>query len=195
MLRELLKNRKLNNLIKKFSIKHKDKVLDIILFGSALKGGEKPNDIDIILLFSRKEDTDIAYELKKSLRDINPLFSITTINYKGLLEGHTILNESIFSEGYSLIYKKPIAAAFGFTSNFLVKYELRGFSKSERMRFYYSFYGRGGAKGISSLLNLKKFSETLIICPPENLKKLEEYLKNWNIKFNVTPVLAPSRLS
>ena len=67
MLSTLLNDTNFNKQIKKFYKEHKNKLLDIILFGSSLRGKENPADIDILLLFKEKEDLEIAYQLKKEI--------------------------------------------------------------------------------------------------------------------------------
>ena len=54
----LLKN-KLREIAKKNS-----EIEDIILFGSIVRCKEKPNDIDILLLFKNKIDKEIEYDVR-----------------------------------------------------------------------------------------------------------------------------------
>ena len=52
----------------KFYKKNKDIILDIIIFGSFIKGKENPKDIDILILYKNKKDIEKSYELKKLLK-------------------------------------------------------------------------------------------------------------------------------
>src|SRR3989344_1739284 len=70
----LLKNIKFLYEINEFYNKNKDKIIDIILFGSAIKGKENPRDIDLLILFKEKKDLDLSYELKKRLKKFKIIF-------------------------------------------------------------------------------------------------------------------------
>jgi hypothetical protein len=75
----------------------------------------------------------------------------------------------------------------------LFKYDLVGLNKSDRMRFYYSLYGRN-QEGILKRLKLIKFSETILLCPVQSEEELGIYLQSWKIKFISFPMLIPTRL-
>jgi len=195
MSKELLKNIRFKSEIKDFFEKNKEDILDIILFGSSVRGKEKPKDIDILMLYKDKKDIDISYELKKRLKTKGYNAEITDKTYKELFEETFKARESILSEGYSLVYDKFLSEGLGYMNLILFKYELKGFNKSDRMRFYYSLYGRTKEqKGILKELNAVKFSETILLCPAEIADKIKEYLENWKIKFIEFPILIPSRL-
>ena len=72
----------------------------------------------------------------------------------------------------------------------LVKYSLEKLNKSQRMRFYYSLYGRTKKdKGMVDELKLNKFSREVLICSPEHIKELRDYLSGWNIEFKEVRML------
>ena len=50
MLKKLLKNAVFKSEIRKFFRKNESEIVDIILFGSIVKGKEKPRDIDILII-------------------------------------------------------------------------------------------------------------------------------------------------
>lgn len=191
----LLKDTKFKSIAKKFFKKNKESLLDIIFFGSAVKGKEKPGDIDILLLFKDRKDIDVSYHLKKELQKAGFNAEITDKSYAELFDNAFIAKEAILSESYSLIYEQFIADGLGYLNFILFKYELTGFNKSQRMRFYYSLYGRSkDQQGTLKTLNVIKFSDSVFLCPVENAEKMKEYLLFWSIKFNEFPILLPSRL-
>ena len=72
---------------------------------------------------------------------------------------------------------------------------LKGFSKSDRMRFYYSLYGRTkDQKGILKELNATKFSDSIILCPIESSEAMKDFFDTWEIAFERFPVLIPTRV-
>jgi predicted nucleotidyltransferase len=185
-------NTKLILEIKKFYQKNKNLILDIILFGSTIKGKENPKDLDILILYKDKKNIDTSYELKKILKEIN--VEITDKTYKEFFDESFKIRESILSEGYSLINDKYLSEGLGYLNLILFKYELKNFNKSERMRFYYSLYGRGNNQGILEKIKAIKFSDTLLLCPIDNSEKLKDFLEFWKIKYLEFPILIPQRL-
>src|SRR3989344_1983431 len=193
MPKEQLKNTKLKFEIIKFYKKNKDIILDIIIFGSFIKGKENPKDIDILILYKNKKDIEKSYELKKLLKKFN--VEIVDKSYLELFDESFKAREGILSEGYSIVNKKSLSEGFGYSSLILFKYELKGFNKSNRMRFYYGLSGRGkNDKGIIDDLSLIKFSDTILLCPVENAEKMKEFLNYWKIKYIEFPIMIPSRI-
>lgn len=194
MLPELRKNKEFSSIINKFYIKYKNNILDILLFGSIVRGKDKPNDVDIMVVFKNNEDLDAAYELRKSLRYLNIEIQVTTKTYKQLFEKSFMARESFLGEGYSLLLKQYISEGLGYSSKTLFKYELKGFAQTRRMQLQYALYGRKRESGIAKELNLIKFAGTIFLCPVENTEKLAEFFENWGIRFEKFPVLIPQRI-
>lgn len=193
MLKTLLSDTSFNKEIKNFYSQHKNELLDIILFGSVMKGKEKPKDIDILLLFKEKENVDIAYALKKKITKHN--LEITMKTYASLFSSAFKAREAFLLEGYSLIKKKHIAEELGFFTGVLYKYSLNGKTKSERMRFYYALYGRTEKDaGVVKQYDLVKFSDNVLFSPTANSEKVKAFLEQWNIQYREFPILMPERL-
>jgi predicted nucleotidyltransferase len=193
MSKELLKNIKFKSVAKSFFKKYD--LLDIILFGSAVRNKENPNDIDILIIFKNKKNLDQSYELKKAFRSGGFEVEITSIDYPHLISGTFLPSEGILSEGYSLIYDKFISEGLDYMSFHLFRYELKPLNKSDRMRFYYSLYGRTkDQKGMLAELRSIKFSETILFCPSENSERMKSFLDFWKIKYLEFPILIPLRI-
>ncbi len=193
MLRDLLKNRKFLKIIEE-ALKE-GKILDIIVFGSAVRGKERPNDIDLLALYIFKEDSNFSYELRKKLEKADFKVHMSSSTYEKLASPHFLARESILSEGYSFRFKEFVSSALGFTSFFLFRYYLSGLSNSERMKFYYSLYGRGKEKGVLETFNSVKFSDRIILVPTEQEENIKEFLQSKKIKFDKLNFLLPKRLS
>lgn len=191
---ELLKNKELNSRINKFYKKHKTDILDIVLFGSSARGKQKPNDLDILLLFKEKENLDISYGLKKELEFLGIPIQIISKTYFSLQDNNFKAKEAYLSEGISLIKKQPIAESFGYSNFILFKYQLTDFSQSKRMQFQYALYGRDKHSGIMQKLKLTKFADGAILSPLESADEVIIFLNSWNIKYNSHPLLIPTRL-
>ncbi len=174
--------------------KYERDILDIILFGSFRKGKNKPQDIDVLILFKEKKNQDISYSLRKGLeKKVDLPIQIITRTYAELFQETFPAREGILANGYSLIHKKSLAECFGFESRVLFQYELKGKNKSERMQFYYALYGRK-KEGVLALFGAKKYSNTLILCPSETAKGLADFFEYWKMEWKEMPVLIPKRL-
>ena len=192
MLKEFLKNTKFLSKIKKFYEENKEEIVDIILFGSIIRGKEKPADVDILIIYKLKDNLDLNYKLKKQFGDLN--IQIISKVYSDLFRPTFIAREAILSEGYSLVNRVFISEGLGYSNEVLFRYELKKLNKSERMRFYYALYGRNNSSGMLKQLNAKKFADTILLCPIINSERMKEFLDSWSISYLEIPSLIPTRI-
>ena len=193
MLKKLLKNTKLMNKISDIVEENKEEILDIVLFGSLARGKEKPRDIDLLIIYKTKINSDLNYKIKKEFEILGIEVDLTPKSYSDLFKSTFVARESYLSEGYSLMQKNFIADGLGFRPMVLFRYNIQNFNKSQRMRFYYSLYGRS-TEGMLKKLKLHKFSERILISPVEESESVKEYLNSWNIKYLELPILIPARI-
>lgn len=195
MLKELLRNKRFLSEIKNFYKKNSDEVIDILLFGSIVRGKEKPRDIDLLIIYKSKENFDLNYQLRKIARKHYPNIEVTSRTYQKLFDPAFLAAESFLSEGFSLIMNKHISKGLGYSPMTLFRYDLKGFSKSKRMRFYYALYGRKKhEEGILKKTQSVKFSDTVILTPINYAEETREFLDVWKINFIETPILIPLRI-
>jgi len=190
---ELLKNKKFKSEIRKFLKNNEKEIIDIIIFGSAIRGKEKPEDIDILILFKERENIDLNYELRKVLEKINLKVEVTGKTYKNMLSTKFLPREDILSDGYSLALNKNISQSFGYESFIMFKYSLKGFGTSKRMMFYYALEGRRDKKGMIKELDGIKFTNAVVLIPIKNSELFEDFLNSWNIKIKRTRILIPGK--
>lgn len=190
----ILKNTKLRNRLKKALKKYKD-VEDIILFGSAARGKEKPADLDILVLFKDKINKIVEHSIKKELDKEYENVSIISKNSESLLDYSFDARESILFEGISLISGKNIAKAYGFDSLGMFKYEFKDWSKVKRIKFYHALNGRGGKGGMLQSLNCIKASDGIILAPLNEIEQMKSFLDSWRIEYKYIPILMPKRLN
>ncbi len=193
MLKELLKNRKFKGIVGK-GLKH-ESVLDIFLFGSVVRGKEEPGDIDLLIIYVSKVDVEHSYELRKNLERGGFKVHVVSELYEKLFNSNFLARESILLEGYSLRKGDFLFSAFGFSSMVFFRYYLKGKSSSERMRFYYSLYGRGDEKGILDKFNAWKFSDRIIVCSVKDVEDVRGFLEKWGLRFDEFSVLLPARVA
>ncbi len=193
MLKKQLNKTKFQSEVNAFYKKNKDEILDILLFGSTIKGKERPEDIDILVIYKDKDNLNLNYELKKILEKIAHNIQITSKAYPNLFNPEFKARES-FLEAYSFINKKNISDGLGYQNRVLFRYDLKKFNKSDRMRFYYALYGRNNAGGILKELGAIKFAETIVICPLNTSEVMKDFFKSWNIEYIAAHILVPKRI-
>lgn len=195
MLQELLKNTKFKSEIKNLYQRNREEIVDVILFGSFVKGKQKPNDLDLLVVYKSKVNLDLSYHLRKSLEKLDLKAEIISKTYLDLFAEDFKARESILTEGYSLISKNFISQGLGFSNLILFNYSLKSLNKSQRMMFYYALYGRKKTdEGILKKLDSIKFSENLVLAPVNQESPMEDFFNTWKIDFQKIPVLMPQRI-
>ncbi len=187
-----LKNTKLMNKLKELC-KGSD-VLDIILFGSAVRGNEKPNDTDIVVIFEDKIDKEMEYKIRKELEKHFDNVSIISKTSKTVLGESFDARESLLFEGFSLLSLNNISTSRGFTSFGGFKYDFSNWDNNKKTKFYYALNGRNGSIGIFKSLECIKMSDSLVLIPLKNIDKFKDFLESWEIKYKYIPMLIPVRL-
>lgn len=195
MLKELLKNTRFRSEIKKFYKKNIADILDILIFGSAVKGKLHPKDIDMLLVFRNKTKIDLEYELRKQLEKLNLKikFEITPQTYSGLFNTQFLARESILSEAYSIIHNCSFAKSFGYQSYEMFMYNLTSLTASQKMMFNYALYGRNSCTGLLKTLEGIKLSKSVVLIPINKSSETIDFLNGWKIKYNHARILIPER--
>lgn len=178
---------------KSFIKEYKD-VKDIILFGSLIRGKEKPNDIDILIIFSKNINKDIEYKLRKLMENYSKNISIISKTEKEYIEPSFDARESVLFEGYSLTKSKFLAEDFGFASLGLFFYNTKSLTNVNKTRFYYALNGRSSNKGFIDKLNAIKLSDNLIAVPLDKIESAKEFFEYWKLDYKYIPSLIPQRL-
>ena len=181
----------LSRIVKRFYSLEKEKLTDVILFGSSARGKTKPADVDVLLLFSSRVDVTVAYRLRKDLEAAGIPAQVISKTYRELFSSAFLARENILAEGMSIITGRTLAESFGYASYALIKYSLKGLNKSDRMRFYYALYGRGRS-GVLKETGSVRFSESVLLVPTENSDSIMEFLGDWKIESRNSVVLLPA---
>ncbi len=185
----------INQLSKKVKLfLQKSQISDVILFGSAMRGKEEPNDIDILVVFTEKIDKDIEYELKECLSKINHTVSITSISEENLKKPTFPAREGYLFEGFSLVTKEPVVRQYGYASFGLFVTSTKDMKNKERTRYYYALNGRGGSKGFLDTVKGIRLSNDVFIVPIESIEPTKSFFEFWHMKNQYIPILIPERL-
>ncbi len=188
----ILENLKLKNELKKF-VSGKE-IDDILLFGSAVRGKEKPNDLDILVIFNEKVDKEEEYGVRKILKKYFDNLSIVSKTQKTILEASFDARESFLFEAISLLTGKNLAQEYGFISFGMFKYGFSNWDKLQKTKFYYALNGRGSAEGIFQKLDCIKLSDQIILVPLDKIELFREFLDSWELDYKYVPMVIPERL-
>lgn len=170
---------------KKFKIKYRE-IVDIILYGSLVKGKTAPRDIDIMILFLEtplKRRLELTQRLKSILKKHFESIDVKSMNMLDFFDASFLARQNILIEGISLINNKPLSKLLGFESFVLFTYNLANLIQNEKIKFNYALNGRDKGKGVLQLSNGTSLGKGVVQIPIENSISFEEFLQRWNIKF------------
>lgn len=172
-LRNLLKNEVKN-----------DFILDIVVYGSLVKGKEDPNDVDIVVIFKKgnlKERLNKIQEIKKKI-NIGKKIDIQGILIEELFKKELFSRSGIFYEGISLFDNKEFSNKIGFESWALFIYDLKNKTHTEKVKFNYLLSGRNDI-GIRERISGKQLAPGVIEIPVKYSEEFEKILRNYKINF------------
>ncbi len=159
----------------------KDELIDILLFGSVVRGKTKPQDIDLCLVFRREVNLNLLKEIESILGEDYHLSSLVVDHF--FTNPHS-LAKTILLEGKSIITGKRFTDNFGLTSFSLYSYDLSSQPPSQKVKFVYLMRGRDGQEGLIRKLKGYFISNNSFVVPLEFDSQLIEVLDQWNIKYN-----------
>ncbi|MEK6937526.1 MAG: nucleotidyltransferase domain-containing protein [Nanoarchaeota archaeon] len=172
---------------KKFSqLKHnwksrwKDELIDILIFGSAVKGKLSPNDIDICLIFKDQPNLRLVKEVESLLGE---KYHVSFLNAENFFQEVHSLSKTIFFEGASIITGKKLPEAYGLVPKLLYAYDLSPEAPSKKVRFVYLLRGRNGSEGLVKKFGGGFVSNSAFFIPLEKDKEMQEVLDQWKVKY------------
>lgn len=95
--------------LKKLKLNYSENVIDIVQYGSSIIDENKPNDIDIAVIFNKiplKEQLNESQNIKNQLTKISQIpIHITSFDFYSLLDKSNFAREGIFFYGISILKK------------------------------------------------------------------------------------------
>lgn len=169
----------------------KEKVLDVILFGSLTRGKIKPADIDLCILVCDKDEKrslDLVDSLSKITDRLGGQFQINILTTSQFVQGNS-LAKTLLLEGISIKTTKKFSVSFGFEGKSAFVYTLSHFSATQRVRFHYALKGRYGSEGMLRQVEGEFWNSGTIVVPILKEDILKEFFITWNVKFSVKKFL------
>jgi predicted nucleotidyltransferase len=171
---------------KKLKILLDENLLDIIIFGSFVKGGF-PKDIDVALVSNRNMDFT---ELKKKVRNI--IRKEADIQLIGIESIYSPIWLTLIKEGFSVKKGKLLSELYNLKPVVLYKHSLKKLTNVQKVQF---------ERGIKKVIgNEGQFITRSVIMVPLSMKnELIEFFKTWKIyyeteEYELLPILRKEEL-
>ncbi|MBI4154724.1 nucleotidyltransferase domain-containing protein [Candidatus Woesearchaeota archaeon] len=147
-----------------------DNILDIILFGSFVKGGFA-KDIDIAIVIKNKSNLN---EIKNKIKEI--IKEKTDIQIIDIESIYSPLWLTLIKEGFSINNNKFLFQIYNIKPMVLYKYSLKRLSNVQKVQF---------ERGIKKVLGDKGeyLARSVILAPIELKNRFMDFLKTWNIYY------------
>jgi predicted nucleotidyltransferase len=169
----------------------KDNVLDVVLFGSSVRGKFNPNDIDLCIII-KDTDEEKSLNLVDSLGKLTDKydfkFHINILTSSSFVLGNT-LAKTLLNEGYSIRNNINFSSVLGFENKSLFVYTLKHFSPSKRVKFHYLLKGRYGSEGILKQVKGEFLGTGSILISVEKEDLLKEIFDKWDVKYKINRIL------
>ena len=156
--------------------KNKDKIFDIVLFGSVVKGKEFVSDIDIAVIFKIKDDSVLS-----KIRTLN-----VHVDYVMLDELYSeSLWKTLIREGVSVVYSKNVSSVFGLSSYGLFTYNITKIKRKSRFSQVLMGYK---SESILKKVEGKILRPGVILVPISKLELFRTFLETWQVDYTLKTV-------
>lgn len=166
-----------------------NKVVDVVIFGSFVRGKTKPNDIDLCIIIKdtdEKKTFDLIDSFSKITTEYN--IQINTLTSSDFVKGNT-LSKQLLEEGFSIKKLKPFSNTFNLVNQTLFVYTLKKFNSSKRVKFHYMLKGRYGREGILEEVEGSFLGTGSILIPTKHEDALKEVFDTWQVEYYTKRIL------
>jgi len=152
-------------------------IIDIILFGSFVKGKENPNDIDIAIITTEKNITEIDG------------FHTSIINPEEFFINPPTLATTLLKEGFSIKNNKPFSQVLRFENKTMFSYSLTKLKDSEKVRAVQTLRGKNKERGFVEEYKGSWLSNNLFTIPIESEHLFEKLFEKNKIPYKKWSIL------
>lgn len=152
--------------LKKTLEKHKE-IIDILLFGSTVKGKITASDLDVAIITSgMAERGAIKEEIRLVLKKKIDLQVVTIADYDQFIW------ITLLREGYSVKHQQYLYEKQGIKPVVLYKYSLKPLGASKKVMF---------ERALKNFKGVERLSNRVILVPIKISGEFSDFLKNWDI--------------
>lgn len=167
---------------------YKNRIIDVILFGSYAKGKFRPDDIDIAVILKDTKEPEIL----RLSEHFHKYFDIN-IHLNVVLIENAISNplfKTLINEGISILDNKPLHQKIGYESGAIFSINLSKKEKSKKVLFSYALHGKNNQLGILKKLGGKELGRSVFLITIEHVDEFKEFLESWNADFYMMNILS-----
>jgi len=181
----------LKKLKKSLDIKNKE-VVDIVLFGSAVKGKVFVGDVDVCIIFRENILDMVVKEVEEKIKKLGLKPHMSILKVDNFFRKPVSLIRTILREGISILTGRKISDIYGLDGYSLYSYSLVGMKPNEKVRFVYIVKGRKNEKGFIEKIKGEWLNDGCFIIPIEKDSDILELFKKWNVKYTKKNILLMS---
>ncbi len=152
-------------------------VIDVIIFGSFVKGKAEPADIDVLIITEKYFKKEIGK------------FHLNFMNLRELFLKFPLMMNTLLREGYSLKHNKNLSEYFRFQNKIIFSYSLKNLNASKKVKVVNILRGIGKRKGLVEESRGEWLANQVFIINPEHNNIFEKLLLNFKVKFTRKSVL------
>jgi predicted nucleotidyltransferase len=159
-------------------------VIDVIIFGSAIKGKTLPSDIDIAIIIRN----DLPENINNKIRNLEN-FHVSIIKCEEFFLKTPSIVSTILREGYSIKNSRYVAENFRFSSRVLFSYSLVSLNPSRKVKVVNLLRGKGSEKGMVEKNGGEWIANQVFISPVSAGSFFEEFFNNFKIRYRKNYIL------
>ena len=172
---------------KKLYQEFKNKIIDIVLFGSSAKNKPIPEDIDIAVLLKNTKESELPALIEKFSRFFEKNVHLNLLLIETLLDSQ--LFKTLLDEGISMLDTKALHQKLGYESGAIFGFNLTQLTKSKKVLFSYALHGKKNSEGMLKRAGGKELGRAVIFIPVHQIDEFKSFFELWNINFYMTKVL------
>ena len=159
----------MNLLAKKLKpvLKNKE-IIDIILFGSFVKGSLNSSDLDVIILSNTVTKSDVKEEITRLTEKQVDIQILKLDDYDRFIW------LTLIREGFSVKHMKYLSEIYNIKPSVLYQYSLKSLSQSKKVMF---------DRAIKNFKEIERLSNRVILVPINRSSDFNDFLAHWDIDF------------
>ncbi len=178
--------------IAKWFVSENPEVWDVLLYGSSVKGKERPNDVDIAVIIEEGDPFKMAFQFKTALEEAG--FSAEELDVKGFLlkdlfDENNLVGFALLVEGYSLLSDKFLHERLNANAYFLFRFSYSSLPQSKKMRFLYAYRGRNGSGGVLQQTDSQEIAPGVVLVPVGTVYRFRKFLSLWGLSYEYAPLI------